>query len=104
MYNTLGGLKVNSEKIVLKILLEEKLKEYFAINNSDINIVVNSFSDLILKYVDCNYENLIDSIDMFIYGRKKGLSNDILSGRTSFDVSIDESKLNAKTFFHKGYT
>ncbi len=94
---------MDENQLKLRQLLEEKLKAYFEDKEFDVNGMVNSFSDLILKYIDCDYTNLIAAIDRFINGRQKGLSSEILSGRTSFDVSIDDSEIKVKTFFHKGF-
>ncbi len=87
----------------LRLLLAEKLKAYFEDENIEIQGMMNTFSDLMLRYVDCNYQNLIEALDRFIQGREKGLSQEILTGRSSFDVSVDNSELKVKTFFHKDF-
>lgn len=85
----------------LKQLLTDKLKDYFIDENVNIDGVASAFCELILKYVDCDFEHLSGALDEFIKGREGGLSEDVLTGRVSIDVSVPKSNIQVKTYYHK---
>lgn len=81
--------------------IKDSLKNYFGEKDLYIDSIVDSFSSLIFKYADCDYEKVLMALEDICLVPKENLEEE--NHQHVYDVSRDGgSKMELKTFYHKG--